>query len=205
MLLATRRGEVKKTALDQFTAVRSSGLIAMDVEKGDELVAVRLATDTDNVIMITEKGLSIQFAVSSLRASLRTSGGVSGIRLAPDDRVVAMDVADPEAFLLVVTTQGFGKLAPISHYPQQHRAGSGVRTFKLTDKTGEVVAARVVSLTQQVMIISADGIIIHTPVKERDPKKGITVQGRSTQGVKLMRLGSGDRVVAVTSFDKAEK
>jgi len=112
-----------------------------------------------------------------------------------------MEVADPKAFLLVVTTNGFGKLTPISQYPRQRRAGSGVRTFKLTENTGDVAAAKLVSLSQQVMIISADGIVIRTPAKEEDPKKGITIQGRSTQGVRLMRLGGGDKVVAVTCFD----
>jgi len=203
LLMATRRGEMKKTALDQFTSVRSSGLIAMDVEEGDELVAARLASDQDNVIMATQKGQSIRFAVSSLRTSLRTSGGVCGIRLASDDQVVGMDVADPKAFLLVITAQGFGKLTPIGQYPRQHRAGSGVRTFKLTENTGDVAAAKVISPSQEVMIISADGIIIRTPVKEKDPKKGITIQGRSTQGVRLMRLGDGDSVVAITCLGES--
>ena len=139
--------------------------------------------------------------MSALRASSRTSGGVCGIRLVPDDRVVSMDVAFPGAFLLVVTAGGFGKLTPVGEYPCQHRAGSGVKTFKLTEKTGEVAAARLVSLSQQLMIISADGIVTRTPVKEKDPRQGITIQGRSTQGVKLMRLGDGDEVVAIACFD----
>ncbi len=201
LLLATRRGEIKKTASDKFVVVRSSGLIAMDVEEGDELVEARLATDKDDVMMITQKGQSIRFAVSSLRASLRTSGGVSGIRLASDDQVIGMEVAYPKDFLLVVTANGFGKLTPISSYPRQKRAGSGVRTFKLTEKTDKVAAAKLTSLSQQVMIISADGIVIRTPAKEKDPTKGITIQGRSTQGVKLMKLGEGDSVVALTCFD----
>jgi len=205
LLMATRRGEIKKTALDKFTSVRSSGLISMDVEEGDELVAAHLANDQDEVILVTEKGHSIRFAVSSLRTSLRTSGGVCGIRLASGDQVVGMGVADPKAFLLIVTTNGFGKLTPISSYPRQKRAGSGVRTFKLIGKTDGVAAAKVVTPAQQVMIISADGIVIRTPVKERDPKKGITIQGRSTQGVRLMRLGDGDRVVAATSFGLVQK
>jgi len=201
LLMATYQGEIKKTAADKFASVRSSGLIAMDLEAGDELVAVGLATDQSDVILVTQKGHSIRFAVSTLRASSRTSGGVRGIRLAPDDRVVSMDVAYPDTFLLVVTTEGFGKLTPVSEYPLQRRAGSGVRTFKLTEKTGEVAAARLVSQSQQLVIISADGIVTRTPVKEKDPKKGITIQGRSTQGVRLMRLGGGDRVVAITCFD----
>ena len=100
-----------------------------------------------------------------------------------------------------VTTDGYGKLTPVKSYPRQHRAGSGVRTFKLTQKTGDIAAVKVASLSQQVMIISADGIVIQTPVKEKDPRQGITIQGRSAQGVRLMRLGGGDRVVAITCFD----
>jgi DNA gyrase subunit A len=205
LLLMTDRGEIKKTALESFAAVRSSGLIAMDVEPGDELVAVRLATDLDDVILVTQKGLAIRFLVARLRTSLRTSGGVRGIRLHAGDRVVAADIADPNGFFLVVTTNGFGKLTPITRYPRQNRAGSGLKTFRITDKTGDLAAARVVSLSKQVMIISAEGNIIHTPVKERDPKKGITIQGRSTQGVRLMRLDKGDRVVAITSFDRGDR
>jgi DNA gyrase subunit A len=200
LLMATYQGEIKKTAADKFALVRSSGLIAMDLEAKDELVAVGLATDQSDVILVTQGGQSIRFGVSTLRASSRTSGGVRGIRLAADDRVVSMDVAYPDASLLVVTTEGFGKLTPVSEYPHQHRGGSGVRTFKLTDKTGGVIAAKLVSHSQEIIIISAGGIVTRTPVKEKDPKKGITIQGRSTQGVRLMKLGHNDRVVAITCF-----
>ena len=200
LLMATYRGEIKKTAADKFASVRSSGLIAMDLEAGDELAAVGLANDHSDVILVTQKGQSIRFAVSVIRASSRTSGGVRGIRLAPDDRVVSMDITCPDAFLLVVTTRGFGKLTPVGDYPRQHRAGSGVRTFKFTEKTGGVAAAKLVSQSQQVMIISSGGIVTRTPVREKDSKRGITIQGRSTQGVKLMKLGDGDKVVAITCF-----
>ncbi|GAH57302.1 unnamed protein product, partial [marine sediment metagenome] len=189
MLLATRGGEIKKTALDKFASVRSSGLIAVNLETGDELVAACLATDQDDVILVTQRGQSIRFAVSELRATSRTSGGVCSIRLASDGQVVGMGIAYPDTFLLVVTTGGFGKLTPIDNYPRQHRAGSGVGTFKLTEGTGDIADARLVSLAQQVMIISANGIVTRTPVKEKDPRQGITIQGRSTQGVRLMRLG----------------
>ncbi len=202
LMLATRKGEIKKTASSQFAVVRSSGLIAMDVEleKGDELVAARLAVEEDDVMMVTRNGQSIRFGVSGLRASLRTSGGVSGIRLGAGDEVIAMEIANPEDMLLIVTANGYGKLTPVSGYPRQKRAGSGVRTFKVTEKTGEVATAKMTTLTEQVMIISADGIVIRTPTKEKDPTKGITVQGRSTQGVRLMKLGEGDSVVAITCF-----
>jgi DNA gyrase subunit A len=201
LLMATRDGEIKRTALDKFNSVRSSGLIAMDLEKGDELVAACLSNDEDDVILITQKGQSIRFTTSALRASSRTSGGVRSIRLLSDDQVVSLDTAYQDAFLLIVTTGGHGKLTPVSAYPRQHRAGSGVRTFKLTEKTGDIAAAKVVFQPQQLMIISAEGIITSTPVKEKDPRKGITILGRSTQGVRLMRLSSDDKVVAITCFD----
>jgi DNA gyrase subunit A len=202
LLMATSLGEIKKTMVDKFAAVRSSGLIAMDLEPADELVATRVATDQDDVLLVTEQGQSIRFAVSSLRAVSRTSGGVRGIRLSPDNQVVGMDIIRPDDYVLAVTTGGFGKLTPVAAYPRQHRAGGGVRTFKLTENTGKIAASEVVSLSQQVMIISVEGIVIQTPVKEKDPRQGITIQGRSTQGVRLMRLDPGDSVVAVACFDK---
>ncbi len=205
LLLTTAAGEIKKTPLDRFASVRSSGLLAMNLKPGDELVQAKLATDKDDVILVTQKGQSITFAASSLRATSRTSGGVRAIRLGAGDRVVSMDVAYPDTFILVVSSGGFGKLAPVSHYPRQHRAGGGVRTFKITEKTGEITAARVVSQSEQLMIISADGIVISTPVKEKDPRKGISIQGRSTQGVRLMKLSPGDRVVAIACFDQNGK
>ena len=189
MLTATFQGEIKRTSLDNFASVRSSGLIAMDVPEGDELMAARLDTDRDDMIMATRKGQSIRFAVSSIRASMRTSGGVRGIRLGDGDQVVGMEVVHADAHLLTVTSKGFGKITPVSSYPQQHRAGRGVRTYKITDKTGDVAAVKLVTLSQHVTISSAEGIVIVTPVQEEDPKKGITIQGRSTQGVRLMRLG----------------
>ena len=202
LLMATRQGEIKKTTVDKFASVRISGLIAMDLEQGDELVSACLATDKDDALLVTQEGQSIRFAVSDLRAASRTSGGVRGIRLNPDDQVVGMEIILPRAFVLTVTAGGFGKLTPVADYPRQHRAGGGVRTFKLAEKTDKIAASKVVSLSQQAMIISADGIVIRTPVKEKDPRKGITIQGRSTQGVRLMRLDPGDTVVAIACFDK---
>ena len=205
LLMATRGGEIKKTTADNFAVVRSSGLIAMDLEPEDELVAACLATDKDDTLLITEGGQAIRFAVAELRAASRTSGGVRGIRLGKGDQVVGMDIVRPKSHVLTVTGGGFGKLTPVDAYPQQKRAGGGVRTFKVIEKTGKVTAAAVVSLAQQVMIISAEGIVLQTPVKEKDPKQGISIQGRSTQGVKLMKLDEGDEVVAIACFDKEKK
>jgi len=201
MVMATRQGEIKKTSLDKFTAVRSSGLIAMDLAAGDELVSVCLVTDKDDVILVTRKGQTIRFGVSSLRAASRTSGGVRAIRLAKGDGVVSLDKAGEDTHLLVVTAGGYGKITPVDEYPRQHRGGSGVRTFKIVPKSGEVIGARVVSLSEQIMIMSAEGMVTRTPVKEKDPRQGITTMGRSTQGVRLMSLDEGDQVVAITAFE----
>ncbi len=205
MVMATKMGEVKKTPVDNFTTVRSSGLIAMDLEPGDELVSVCLATDKDDVLMVTRKGQSIRFDVKTLRPASRTSGGVRGMRLAAGDAIISMDRVDKKGYVLVVTENGYGKVTAVDEYPQQHRGGSGVRTFKIVDKTGDVTASRVVNLTQQVMLVSAEGMMTRTPVKEEDPRKGITTQGRSTQGVRVMTLEPGDRLVAITTFEEEEE
>ena len=205
ILMATANGEIKKTAVTNFEAVRSSGLIATDLPEGDELVATCLATDKDEVILVTQQGQSIRFNVSSLRDSSRTSGGVRGIRLGKDDKVVSMDRVIKGGYLLVATSFGFGKLTSLDMYPKQHRAGGGVLTFHVIDKSGEVVAARVVADKDLVMIISAEGIVTCTPTREKDPRQGITIQGRSTQGVRLMRLGAGDRIVTLTAFSSEEE
>jgi DNA gyrase subunit A len=173
----------------------------MNLPPDDELMAASLATEQDYVIMVTQKGQSIKFPVASLRVTSRTAGGVRGMRLLPGDRLISADTAHADTYLLVVTTGGFGKITSIEKYPRQRRAGSGVRTFKLTSTSGEVAAAKQVSLSQHVMIISAQGIVTCTPVKENDPRRGITTQGRDTQGVRLMRLDHGDKVVAITCFD----
>jgi DNA gyrase subunit A len=205
MVLATKMGEVKKTPVDNFTAVRSSGLIAMDLEPGDELVSVSLATDKDDVLLVTRKGQSIRFDVESLRSASRTSGGVRGMKVAAGDAIIGMDRVEKEGFVLVVTEHGYGKVTEEENYPRQHRGGSGVRTFRIVDKTGDVTAFRVVNLVQQVMLVSAEGMMTRTPVKEEDPRKGITTQGRSTQGVRVMTLEEGDRLVAITVFEEEKE
>ena len=204
MVMATRMGEIKKTAVDKFTAVRSSGLIAMDLAAADELVSVCLAKDKDDVILVTRKGQSIRFDVKGLRAASRTSGGVRAMRLSQGDGIIGMDRAETDGYVLVVTANGYGKVTPVAQYPKQHRAGSGVRTFRIVEKTGDITAFRVVTLQQQVMLVSAEGMMTRTPVKEEDPRKGITTQGRSTQGVRVMTLDEGDKLVAITTFEESK-
>jgi DNA gyrase subunit A len=196
LIMVTKKGEIKKTSLDHFAAVRSSGLICMDVETGDELVSVHIATDKDDVVLVTRKGQSIRFGVDSIRTSQRTSGGVRGIRLLPEDEVVGMGIAYPKSYVLVVSTEGYGKLSQIEDYPKQQRAGSGVKTIKLVDKTGDLADARIVTRVHQVIFVSASGQVTRSPVKE------ISVLGRATQGVRLMRLDEGDVVASVASIEQ---
>jgi DNA gyrase subunit A len=204
LLMATRKGEVKRTSLDNFSLVRSSGLIAMDLEEGDEQVAAALAGGDDEVILVTRNGEAIRFSVSDLRASSRTSGGVRGIRLAGDDSVVSMVVPKKGTYLLIVSTNGYGKLTHVEEYPKHHRGGGGVKTFRVSELKKDTVAnARIVTLTDQLMIMTAQGIMIRTPVREKD--QGISILGRATQGVRVMKLDPGDSVVAVTSFEQTEE
>jgi DNA gyrase subunit A len=205
MVMATRLGEVKKTTVERFTQVRSSGLIAMDLASNDELVSVCLAKDEDDVLMVTRKGQSIRFKVDTLRSASRTSGGVRGMKVAEGDGVIGMDRIIPGGYVLTVTKNGYGKVTPVDQYPQQNRAGSGVRTFKIVDKTGDVTAFRVVTPDWQVMLVSGEGMMTRTPVKEEDPRHGITTQGRSTQGVRVMSLDEGDKLVAITAFEETKE
>ncbi len=198
MLMATRRGEIKRTSLDDFSSVRRNGLIAMSLEKGDELQVVTLADANEHVIMVTSNGQAVHFPVSKLRVASRTSGGVRGIRCNNDCEVVGMSTCTPEYNLLVITTSGFGKMAAIKSFPITNRGGVGVRAQKITENTGKVAAALCVSQDQELMVISKEGIIIRMPVKD------IPVIGRATQGVWLMRLEEGDEVATVTCLSSSK-
>src|SRR5258706_460460 len=194
MIVATKKGEVKKTTMDEFEVVRRSGLIAMDLEADDELIGAKLAHADDDVLMITAQGKAIRFTVAELRSASRTSGGVRGIRLAPGDMVVSLNLATPGCELLVVTEHGYGKRTPIDEYPTHNRGGGGVITARVTEKTGHVAAARMINeKDNDLMIISAGGVVIRTDVSK------IAKAGRATQGVRLMHLAEGDTVVAVAT------
>jgi len=194
MIVATKKGEIKKTAMDEFEVVRRNGLIAMDLEEDDELIGAKLAHADDDVLMITAQGKAIRFTVAELRSASRTSGGVRGIRLAEDDTVVSLNLTPKDSQLLVVTEHGYGKRTPIDDYPVQSRGGGGVITLKVTEKTGAVATARVISdHDNDLMLISASGIVIRTDVST------VRIAGRATQGVMLMNLSDGDTVVAVAT------
>ena len=194
MIVATKKGEVKKTSMDEFEVVRRQGLIAMDLEDDDELIGAKLAHSNDDVLMITALGKANRFTVAELRSASRMSGGVRGIRLAKGDRVVSLNLAPQDSELLVVTEHGYGKRTPIEDYPLHSRGGGGVITASITGKNGPIAAARVITeKDSDLMIITAGGMVIRTDVSK------LHIRGRATQGVQLMHLAGGDTVVAVAT------
>jgi DNA gyrase subunit A len=193
LLMATEKGEIKKTSLKLFGSIRRSSIIAMDIEEGDKLVAAGITTDNDDVILVTEQGQSIRFPVNSLRNSSRTSGGVRAIHLNEGDKLVSMSVVALETHLLVVTVNGYVKLTPIEHYIRQNRGGVGIKTLKVSEKCGKVAASKLINKTQYLMLVSEYGVVITMRIKE--------VIGRTTQGVLMMRVEKGDRVAAVAAWD----
>ncbi|MDI6857842.1 MAG: DNA gyrase subunit A [Dehalococcoidia bacterium] len=195
LVLATARGEVKKTALSEFESVRRAGLIAMDLEEGDELITAKQAAEDDHVVLVSGKGKSVRFSVKELRSASRMSGGVRGISLAKDDSLVSMEVVAVGRQLLTVTANGFGKRTAFEEYTVHHRGGEGLVTHRTTDKTGTVVVARTVHGDQELILVSRNGIILRTRVDS------IPIVGRAAQGVTLMGVGPGDAVASIASID----
>jgi len=198
MVMATELGEVKKTDLNMFHNLRSNGLRAFDIEEGDALRWVAISHGKDEVILVTRNGMSIRFKEGDLRSAGRASGGVRGIRLKGDDRVVGMTLARDSAELLVATEKGYGKRTLLEHYRGQTRGGSGIKTMNLSDKTGKIVETAVVEITDKIVIITSHGITLKIRVSE------IRSCGRSTQGVRLINLAPGDAIASLARVPKAE-
>ena len=195
LLLATKRGEIKRTPLSEFAQVRRNGLIAMNLEAEDELISAKLARATDEVMLATKEGACNRFAVKDLRAASRTSGGVRGIRLSAGDDVIAMEIVVKSGQLLTVSANGYGKRTPFTQYSPHARGTSGMANFKITEKTGPVVAARAVNGTRELMIISTEGVVLRTTVDS------IRITGRSAQGVHIMNIGPRDSVAAIAGIE----
>lgn len=197
--MATRNGIIKKTKLMEYNTARKTGLQAITLKEDDELIDVRLTDGERNVVMVTHEGMSITFAESDVKPVGRVSQGVIGIRLDPDDYVVGMEpIYDEKAYLLTITENGFGKRTELSEYRVQTRAGKGVITYKITPKTGKVVGIKVVKDEDDVMLITDKGIIIRLEVPN------ISVLGRSTQGVTLMKTNDGGKVVSIAKISPDE-
>ena len=188
LLFATKLGTVKKTALSQYSNPRSTGIKAIKIEDGDELIDVQITSGSNDIVLASTHGLSIRFHESDVREMGRDTTGVKGIELGKGDVVKGMVVVRRDATLLVVTSKGMGKCSPIDEYRVQKRGGKGIITLNRTEKTGDVVALKEVLPEDELMLITQHGVIIRMPVK------GIRVSGRNTQGVKLVELQGGDVV-----------
>jgi DNA gyrase subunit A len=194
LLLATKNGIIKKTALPEFEEVRRNGKIAMRLDDGDDLIAARGATDSSHVLLVTNLGQASRFTIDDLRAASRTSGGVRGIRLPNGGFVVGVETIDDGDALLIITEKGYGKRTLIREYPVHRRGGQGVKTLNITDRTGTVAACRIVTEDQELMVVSRDGVVLRTSVDK------ISMLGRVTQGVTVIRVGEGDQVAAIAAI-----
>jgi DNA gyrase subunit A len=197
LAMATRDGIIKKTALSEFDNVRKSGLIAITLKKEDLLKGVSKSTGEDDIILVTKKGKSIRFKEKAMREMGRPASGVHGIKLSSGDKLVGMDVIpapkvkDEKKYLLIVMENGYGKRTELKEYRLQGRGGSGILTAKVTAKTGEIVASRVLTTEEDLIVISRNGQVIRTEIKS------IPILSRGTQGVRVMRLDEGDKVASV--------
>jgi len=191
VFFATKKGTVKKTALEDFANVRKGGIIAIGIESGDTLIDVKLTTGQNEVVLITHDGMSIRFNEEDARPMGRPAGGVRGINLEPSDEVVALAVVVPDAKLLVAGDNGIGKRTGFEEYRAQSRGGKGIITMKTTEKTGGVVGALTVRDNDEIMLITVKGQMVRTRVAD------IREAGRNTQGVKLVGLDEGDKLQAI--------
>ncbi len=198
--LMTAKGKIKRVNMEEFAAVRPSGLIAMGLENGDELGWARLTSGKDEILIVTAKGQALRFAEKEVRSMGRAAAGVQGIRLRAGDKVTSMEVVEPEGSLLIITKAGYGKQTPLSQYSAKGRATSGIATIdqKALDITGNIVTARVVQAKDDVTVISANGIILRLKVKQ------IKTAGRATRGVHMIRLQSNDSVAALARIAAAD-
>ncbi len=196
LFMATRKGIVKKTELMEFDTTRRTGLIAIVLDEDDDLIGVKLTDGGQEIIMGTKEGLAIRFSEQDVRVMGRSTHGVIGIRLREGDYVVGMDTVKQDFEVLTFTANGYGKRTQVDEYRLQGRGGKGIINSKISDKTGEVVGIKLVRPGQELMLISGDGIVIRIDVDE------ISVIRRGTQGVKLMRTGENDTVVAVATVEK---
>ena len=196
LLMATKNGLIKKTALAEYNSARKTGLQGITLKEDDELIAVRLTDGEDNVVLVTRNGMCITFDEKDVRPIGRVSQGVIGIRIDEDDEVIGMEsiISGGKATLLAITENGFGKRTELDEYRVQIRGGKGVITYKVTQKTGKLVGARIATDDEDVMLITDKGTIIRLKVKD------ISVLGRSTQGVTLMRTTDGGKVVSMETL-----
>jgi len=199
LLFVTKLGTVKKTRLSAYGNVRATGIIAINIEPGDQLIDVQVTDGTNDIVLATKFGMSIRFHEKDARDMGRDTTGVKGIELAKGDEVIGMVIVRRDATLLTVTQKGLGKRSELSEYRVQHRGGKGILTLKRTEKTGDCVALKEVIPDDELMVITRHGVIIRLPVND------IRVIGRNTQGVKIINLDDGDSVIDVARVVREEE
>lgn len=200
LIMVTKNGTIKKTALSQFDTNRKNGLIAINLKDDDSLIGVRETCGDDNIILVTRKGKCISFSEKDVRSMGRIAAGVRGIKLDKSDTVVDMDILADDKEILVVTQNGYGKRTPVEDYTIQARGGKGVLTYNKSkfSKTGELIGAKVVDQDDEILLINSDGIIIRIRAEE------VSKLSRSTQGVKIMRVDDDANIVAMAKVIKEE-
>ena len=191
LFFATRQGQVKKTLFDEYDSSRRDGIIALGLKPGDELVKVIVTDGTDDVFMVSRKGITIRFNEGEVRPMGRNAAGVRGMKLKPGDEVVSCDVARDDAAILMVTESGYGKRTQLERFNAQARGGQGVIGIKLTGKKGEVVAAFMAGIDDDIVAVSSAGVTIRMAVRE------ISEQGRDATGVRVMNIEAGQVVASV--------
>jgi len=197
LVMATKNGIIKKTALEDFRNIRNSGLIAMRLKKGDTLRSVKKTTGKGEIILITEKAQSIRFKEKEIRPMQRNAAGNKGVRLKKDDELIGMEIIEKEQvkdYLFVITQNGYGKRAKLTNYRLQSRGGTGIKTAKITKRTGELMKAKILKGDEELIIISKKGQVIRTDAKH------ISALGRATQGVRVMKLSDNDKVISLISM-----
>jgi DNA gyrase subunit A len=202
VVMATKRGKIKKTSLQAFQNIRSSGIIALSIQEDDDLVGLRITEGNSDLMLGTRNGWAIRFREENVRPMGRSAGGVRGIRLRDkDDFVIGMAAVPREApaTLLTVCERGFGKRTVSTDYPTKNRGGKGVITIKTTERNGKVVGLRMVSDDEDLMLITSSGKLIRMPID------GIPTIGRNTQGVRLIRLEENEAVVAMERMAEKEE
>jgi DNA gyrase subunit A len=197
--MVTSNGIIKKTALNAYSNPRAGGIIAITLNEGNKLIDVKLTDGDQDIVLSTKNGLSIRFREKQVREIGRAGKGVKGVNLRKDDQVVSAETILKDVTLLTVTEKGFGKRTPISDYPIQSRGGKGVITIKTNERNGRVIGITQVSDEDEAMMVTAEGKIIRVKVK------GIPVMGRNTQGVKLIEMDSGDKLVSITKVVEKEE
>jgi DNA gyrase subunit A len=199
--MATRNGLIKKISLEDFSNVRRTGIIAINLQKGDELKWVELSSGQDEVLLVTANGQAIRFKEGQLRPMARLAAGVKAIKLKANDFVVGLDIIKESlklkvqsSKLLIVTENGFAKQTPLKEYKIQSRGGQGIKTAKITSKTGNLVAGQIITEEEKLLALSSRGQIIKTKISD------IRTAGRATSGVKIMKLNKGDKIIGIVTL-----